>query len=290
MHGIARAKVNLFLHIEGRRDDGLHLLESLVMFADFGDAISLTPAANFKVSVEGPIAPSVPADGGLVREAAMALSDGDLAAVPSNVTLTKYIPVGAGLGGGSADAALTARLLNSTLAAPLDDDALLRRIKAIGADLAACFYSRSAMVHGTGESIAPLPDLPITHAILLNPRVEIATAAVFGKFAEDGMIETNNDRKIDFTEIKSSRDLMEALRGCRNDLEAAAMELHPVIGDVIDVLESVPDCRIARMTGSGATCFGLFDTAESAAAALHDIAQTRPDWWAISTRLGEPQS
>ncbi len=282
----ARAKVNLFLHIIGRQDDGLHLLESLVMFADFGDTISVTSAPELEITVDGAHASAVPQDGGIVRQAAEALSGKSGEAPRAAIHLTKRIPVGGGLGGGSSDAALAGKLLNTLSDNPLDDLELFARLVPLGADMPVCLCNQSSFVSGTGDRITALPAFPSLNAVLIGPGPSLATADVFDRFSATGSASRSSVELSDLERIESAEDLFVLLSESSNDLTGAAISLVPAIGDVIEALRALPDCRLARMSGSGATCFGLFESQAAADAALQAIQQRMPKCWGVAVKLG----
>lgn len=265
----APAKVNLSLHVVGKRADGYHLLDSLVVFADVGDRVSLRQADRSSLTLTGPFAGAVPAtpDNLVLRAAA-------LAGVEARITLDKYLPVGAGIGGGSADAAAVLRGLARLGGSPVPEALTL------GADVPVCVASRPARMQGVGERLGPfgpLPDLPM---VLIHPGVPVATGAVFSALASTGgrpMPET----------IPAWRDVRDAvawLGAQRNDLEVAAIAVEPQIAMVRNALIARHDCLLARMSGSGSCVFGLFPDHASARAAAADIFAARPDWWVRATR------
>ena len=270
----APAKINLHLHVVGRRDDGYHLLDSLAVFAGVGDRLSVSPSDELSLRLTGAFAAGLEAEAdNLVLRAARAL--GELAGVrPTGaLVLEKNLPVASGIGGGSADAAATLRLLcRAWRIAPAAAD-LMRIGQRLGADVPVCIASRPAIMTGIGEILTPAPGLPPAGLVLLNPGVAISTPAVFrtrsaafsapARFPAEGW--------------RSAEALADSLRATRNDLEQPASALAPVIGDCLDALASTPGCLLARMSGSGATCFGLFSSAEVAQATAGSLA--RPGWW-----------
>lgn len=259
----APAKINLSLHVTGRRSDGYHLLDSLVVFADVGDHLQVTTASETRVSVTGPRADGVPADArNLVWKAA------DHFGQPADITLYKHLPAAAGIGGGSSDAAAVLRALAQATgrSIPPGTDRL-------GADLPVCIAPQAARMQGVGELITPLPPLPAIHAVLVNPGVEVATPKVFAALRSADnppMFET-------LPQWPDAATLAQWLRGTRNDLEPPSVILAPVIGDVLTRLRREPECLLARMSGSGATCFALTTTRARAEAMAGRIAV--PGWW-----------
>ena len=277
----APAKLNLYLHVTGRRADGYHELDSLVTFTALADTVDITPAESLWLSVTGPFADALDAGENLAARAATALAEtlGRPAAV--RITLDKQIPVAAGLGGGSADAAAVlrglARLwrLGAEHAVDLRETAL-----ALGADVPVCLDSRAAHMAGIGEALSTPPPLPPCVVLLVNPGVPVPTGPVFaarrGPFSAASRIDTAPP---------DAQALAALLRARRNDLEQPALALVPEIGRVLDRLAATPDCLLARMSGSGGTCFGLFDDEAAAARAAGAIAREEPAWWVQATYL-----
>lgn len=265
----------------------MHLLESLVMFANLGDIISVTPSKELQIHVDGDFGRSVPADGGLVADAIAAMAAAGAQISPVNLRLMKNIPVGGGLGGGSSDAVTAAKVLNGIADQPMAEDALLDCIKVLGADMRVCFLGTSTFVAGIGEIMRPLPDLPKLNAVLANAGTEVSTADVFRRFdRSDGL----PDEEIGFaelSEVRGSQKLLHLLSNSRNDLEETAVAIEPGIATALEALKSTAGCRIARMTGSGGTVFGLFETAEAAEMAARSILAAEPHWWVIATELGD---
>ncbi|WP_142850100.1 4-(cytidine 5'-diphospho)-2-C-methyl-D-erythritol kinase [Telmatospirillum sp. J64-1] len=273
----APAKVNLTLHVTGRREDGYHLLESLVVFAGAGDRLRLWPAEELTLSLAGPQADKLrgedPADN-LVLKAARALAA--WAGIPprARIELHKHLPVASGIGGGSADAA--AALTGLARLWKLDVPAAeMHKIGlSLGADIPVCLAGRPMRMEGVGDGLTPAPVLPPAWLVLVNPGIALSTPAVFrarsGDFLPaDPLTESPAD----------ARALAEALSRRRNDLTDAAISLAPVIADCLSALDAQPGCLIARMSGSGATCFGLFGAEEEARSAARILGLTRPQWW-----------
>lgn len=275
----APAKLNLYLHVIGRRPDGYHLLDSLVVFTGLADELEISPAKRLSLEVEGPFAAQAgPDSDNLVLRAAEALARAAGVTAAAAIRLIKNIPVKAGLGGGSADAAAAlAGLAQFWRIAPGAVD-LLRLALDIGADIPVCLAGSPSFVGGVGERIDPAPALPRVGLLLVNPGVGLATPTVFA--ARSGAF-SKPDR---FSRSPvSAGDLAESLAARRNDLTDAAIGLAPAVGEVLARIRALPGCRLARMTGSGATCFGLFDDAAAAADAARLI--TQPGWWIAATGL-----
>lgn len=267
----AAAKVNLSLHVTGQRPDGYHLLDSLVVFADVGDRVSVAPAPELGLglTLAGPAAEGLRAEAdNLVLRAARAFGVNAGAAI----TLEKHLPVASGIGGGSADAAAALRALARLWDLPLPDAAAVLRL---GADVPVCLQGRPVRMQGVGEIITPLPALPEGWLVLVNPGVGVSTPAVFRTLP----CKDNPPMPAALPPFSDLAALAGWLAAQRNDLEPPAMALQPVIAQVKAGLQAQPGCLIARMSGSGATCFGLFAAkaeAEQAAAALR---QANSGWW-----------
>ena len=275
----APAKVNLYLHVTGRRADGYHLLDSLVVFTALSDQLELGPADGMSLTVEGAFADNAGSlDDNLVLRAARSLAGAAKIDKGMAARLLKNIPAAAGLGGGSADAAAALRGLMRLWDIPRDTVDLPSLALELGADIPVCLAAGSSFVGGVGEQIEAAPALPEAGLLLVNPGVALATPSVFagrrGGFSPPGR----------FSESPPNTQALAGLLGERdNDLTEAAIRLAPVIADVLATLESTPGCHLARMTGSGATCFGLFD--DEAAAAGAASAFRRDDWWVWATRI-----
>ena len=259
----APAKINLTLHVTGQRGDGYHLLDSLVMFADVGDRLRLTPGPELSISVTGPFATGVPTDArNLVWRAAT------LAGWTGHIALDKALPHGAGIGGGSSDAAAVLRALG------FRGDAL-----SLGADVPVCQRGAATLMSGIGERLAPVPGLPPLPAVLVNPGVHVPTPQVFAALAR------KDNPPMAALPDGGPGVWLDWLRAQRNDLEAPAIALAPQISGVLAALAECPGLALARMSGSGATCFGLFADAESADAAARSISGQHPGWWVRPTLL-----
>lgn len=280
----AWAKINLYLHVTGRRSDGYHLLDSLVVFADIHDTLEGQLSSTLTFDVAGPFAGGLETDGrNLVLRAVDALRSATGLANGASLRLWKALPVAAGIGGGSADAAAALRLLNRMWGAGLSVAELCEIGETLGADVPACILSKPLRMSGAGEILAPLGPCPDLHLVLVNPGVHVATAGVFAGWKESvqGFSAPGVTPR-----LLSAADFISDLAGCRNDLEAAAIDEHPVIGEVLSVLCRQPGCQLARMSGSGATCLGLFDTADAARRARKTIAEAT-DWWVWNGGLAQ---
>jgi len=269
------AKVNLYLHVTGKRPDGYHLLDSLAVFPAIGDVLSVEPAETLSLAITGPFGATLAAEpDNLVLRAARLLNPNGGAALK----LEKNLPVASGIGGGSADAAAALRLLamHWKLKTPLHDLAA-----SLGADIPVCLASRATRMSGIGEILRPAPALPPFGIVLVNPGVAVATPAVFR--ARAGTFSPEADLPESWV---TAAAMVETLAKLTNDLEPPAIALAPVIGDVLAALRALPNCLLARMSGSGATCFAIFATASEAATAAALI--TQPGWWRWGGGLYEP--
>ena len=282
----APAKVNLTLRVLGRRADGYHELESLVAFAGVGDALTFARGDALTLTVSGPTAPAAgdSADN-LVLKAARALAERIAGLTLGRFALSKRLPVAAGLGGGSADAAAALRLLAQANGIALDDPRLMQAAQATGADVLVCLDPRPRLMRGVGDVLSAPLDLPRLFAVLINPGVAVSTREVFAAL---NLPPTAPPAQAGPPPAPSA--LLAEIASGRNDLEQPAIELEPVIADVLCVLNKLPGCRLARMSGSGATCFGLFETNAAATAAARTVRVGYPQWWVRATVLGAAQS
>lgn len=275
---LARAKVNLWLNVVGRRADGYHLLDSLVAFTDLADVLEVAPSSGLSLEVEGPFAAQIVGEAdNLVLRAARRLADRAGVSPRAALRLAKHIPVAAGLGGGSADAAAALRALVDLWRVAMPADELFEIAAALGADVPMCLAGRTALVSGVGEILRPAPALPPCAILLVNPGTPLATAEVFR--ARGGPFATPQPVPSAWPDLAAFAATL-AARG--NDLEAAAISLQPVVGDVLSALAASDGARHAGMSGSGATCFALYDTLDAA----HRAAARLPaGWWRHAGRL-----
>ncbi len=280
----APAKINLFLHVLGRRDDGYHELESLAVFADVGDHLSAAPAAAWGLSITGPFAEDLQeasAAGNLVlkaaRLAAKWVEEKEKPFAPLHFTLEKHLPIAAGLGGGSADAGAALRVCAGAVGlAP--GDGLSAQAAEIGADVPACLYGRPVWMSGIGEALQPASLTPHFAMVLVNPGVQVSTARVFA-----GLEDTPSQPiSSGWPDLSSLEELIAFLRETRNDLEAPARKIAPEIGAALEAIEATGPL-LARMSGSGATCFGLYPSRDAADAAAASIREAHHDWWVAAT-------
>jgi 4-diphosphocytidyl-2-C-methyl-D-erythritol kinase len=281
----APAKINLTLRVLGRRPDGYHELESLVAFADLADTLLLKPGAEATLDISGPFAAaSGSVSDNLVLKAAAALRQGVAGLQAGYFLLEKNLPVAAGLGGGSADAAAGLRLLARANGLAPDDGRLSTAACQVGADVPVCLACQPRVMRGIGELLADPLDLPLLFAVLANPGLPLATRNVFAKF------ENSQSNKKPIGDVPRQPDtLIEWLGGYGNDLTSAAVACLPVIADVLSTLRGLPGSRLTRMSGSGPTCFALFASAGEAADAAQRLKAERKDWWVNSATLNTTQ-
>lgn len=288
VHELARAKVNLDLRILGRRDDGYHALDSLVVFADVADRLTFVPSHRLGLVVEGPFAAALSPPLGmqhdnLVLSAAQLLEKRLGRSLGATITLDKHLPIASGVGGGSADAAATLRGLNRLFELGLGTNELAQVGRELGADVPVCIDCRPVRMSGIGEVLEPLSTFDLLPAVLANPGVEVATGSVFAALGAEPL----GDRG---PEPLDSFELWAWLDRRPNDLEPPARRLAPVVDRVLGLLGDQPGCRLARMSGSGPTGFGLFGSAAEAEAAAVAVARAEPTWWVRATHLGSPPS
>jgi 4-diphosphocytidyl-2-C-methyl-D-erythritol kinase len=280
----ARAKVNLTLRVVGRRVDGYHELESVVAFADCADRLSLTPAPELQLVTTGPLAQACGAAAdNLVLKAARLLGVRVPNLQQGGFTLDKVLPVAAGIGGGSADAAAALRLLARLNGLAVDDARLVEVARLTGADVPVCVPSRACVMTGVGESLLPLA-LPKLPCVMVNPRVAVATKDVFAALGlRNGELLVGASDVLEapgWPEAGASvEDWVEALAAGSNDLEAPAMRIQPVISEVISALNATNGAWLARMSGSGATCFAIYENTAEAGRAAQKIRLDHPGWW-----------
>lgn len=273
----AGAKINLMLHITGQRNDGYHLLQSLVMFAELGDDITLHPSTDFSLHLVGDFAHALSNNENLITKAAHALAKAMYILPHGSLSLNKNLPIGAGLGGGSSDAAATLTLLAKYWQCKMDLEPIARQL---GSDVPACLQGRPLWMEGKGERITHVTipfDIP---ALLVNPRQPLSTQEVYQSitppYAQPQALPSI---------FPTLHDLIGFLYNTDNMLEAAAKQKMPAIDEIIRGIIRLPDCLLARMSGSGATCFGLFPTREACQHAQYELRDIHPDWWIQATML-----
>ncbi len=290
---LAPAKVNLYLHVTGRQDNGYHTLDSLVAFADIGDKIQFTPASDFSFVVQGPYEggftfaerDSSPNSANLVVRAAWALAQATHKDLRVRVTLTKNLPLAAGLGGGSSDAAAVLwGLMEWWDISQQTIPGLADMVMALGADVPACLSCNPVIMRGVGEVLEPAPLMEEMPILLVHPGKRCSTADIFTFFDKPFR------KEISLPEDLSDPDGFVAfLAEQDNDLTDPAVKAVPVIAELLDVLGTLPGCRLARMSGSGATCFAFFNDETSLYAAAEKLVLTHPDWWVRAGTLNRPE-
>lgn len=281
LEAFAPAKLNLYLHVGPPGADGFHPLSSLMVFADVGDRLRLEPADAIIFAAEGPFSRLTPMDEGnlVVRAARAVWPEGRT----GRLVLDKQLPIAAGLGGGSADAGATLRLLRQAFDLPLDDAALEAEASALGSDGAACLWARPVIAEGRGERLSPAPSLPTLDAVLVNPGVPSPTGAVYRAYDAA----PRDDRRAEApAAFASVAEVAAWLAGARNDLEVPAVALTPTIGETLAILAAEPEALFVRMSGSGATCFALCEDRAAAQLLAARLAQAHPAWWVRAARLG----
>ena len=270
----ARAKVNLALHVTGVRADGYHLLDSLVCFAEVADDLRVLPAKDLSLTIDGPFGADLPVQtDNLVLRAARMLGGNQGA----EIHLTKNLPIAAGIGGGSADAAAAILALAALWGRDIPS---VQALTGLGADVPVCVAGGPTRVEGVGDRLKPITQMPELSAVLVNPRRALATSSVFAATREK-----ENPGLTAFPSGATPLGWIDYISCQRNDLSDAAMSLLPEIGSVIAELAAFLGCRVARMSGSGATCFGVFEDDATASSASQQIAAAHPNWWVQHTRL-----
>ncbi|MCY4393863.1 MAG: 4-(cytidine 5'-diphospho)-2-C-methyl-D-erythritol kinase [Rhodospirillaceae bacterium] len=278
LQAFAPAKINLWLHVTGRRRGGYRELDSLVAFADIGDRLSAAPAGDLSLSVSGPFAAALGrGTNNLVLQAARALAEHCGVPAAAALHLEKNLPVASGIGGGSADAAAALRLCVRLWQADIGGSDLMRLALDLGADVPVCLAGTTARMTGIGETLTPVdPSPPPVPAVLVNPGSPVSTGQVFdalgGRFSLPA-----EDRGGDLAARAASN---------RNDLETPAIGLVPEIAEVLAALRALPEIRLARMSGSGATCFGLFERDDAASEGARAVAAAHPSWWVAACSIG----
>jgi 4-diphosphocytidyl-2-C-methyl-D-erythritol kinase len=281
VHRAAPAKLNLYLHVVGRRADGYHLLDSLVAFAAVHDTVSAARADTLSLALAGPFAEALSGEAdNLVLRAARMLADAAGVRPWAALRLVKRLPVASGIGGGSADAAAALGAVGALWRVTHKPGALAALGLKLGADVPVCLAGRAAQVSGVGEKLAPAPALPKAPLLLVNPLKPLATPAVFK--ARDGAFSQPAPLAAAPRDV---RDLAEALGARRNDLAKAAAGLVPEIATILEALQAQPGCLLARMSGSGATCFALFARADEAASAAAALKSRQARWWICASDL-----
>ena len=273
---LAPAKINLTLHVTGRRDDGYHLLDSLVMFADKGDKISVEAADEMSLQVEGRMSEGVPVDESNLMVRAARLMD-----APVAMRVKKNLPNAAGLGGGSSDAAAVLKAISRMTGQPIPESAIT-----LGADVPVCLMGRAARMSGIGDKLESVSGMPMLNAVLVNPGRPVPTKLVFERLT----CKENPPMPEELPTGLSAAELTQWLGSMRNDLEAPAMKAEPVIAQVFETLSKTPGCLLTRMSGSGGTCLGIYKDRETANSAAGRLKEQNPAWWVSAVRLNSSKT
>ena len=281
----AKAKLNLTLEVLGRRADVYHEVRSLVGFTELGDSVALEPGDELALAVDGPFAGALQGDNLIIAAAEAAKAKAPGIAL-GRFQLTKTLPVAAGLGGGSADAAAALRLLAEANPGALSPAALAEIAGRLGSDVTACLASRPALMTGRGEHVAEIRGMPACGVVLVNPGLPLATASVYGALNAAPLSATPADTEPVPDFGGSFERLIDYASPRGNDLAAAALRLAPVIGEVLTALRRVAGARLVQLAGSGPTCFALFATADEAKGAAASLQAAHPSWWVVATSLG----
>ncbi len=290
---LAPAKINLFLHVGPLQSDGYHPVSSLMVFADVGDRLTIAPADYPGFEADGPFAANLGDGLNLVERAWGALAERAKAPMPPfRLILTKHLPVAAGLGGGSSDAGATLKLIRDSVGLPFDDRALMEIAGTLGADGPACFAAEPVLGEGRGDRLSAAPAMPAIDAVLVNPGVACPTGEVYRAFDQGGVPYRGSLGGIDTPPLpeafEDAAELAAILSFCRNDLEAPAIHVAPEISAVLETLRAAPETLLARMSGSGATCFALCASTYDAEALAAEVSALSPKWWVQRCRLGGP--
>lgn len=277
----APAKINLFLHIVGKREDGYHLLDSLVAFADYGDVIEVEESDKISVDITGSYneqLSGLPPENNLVWKAAVALQKYLSEPLGAKIILRKNLPIASGIGGGSADAAATLRALKELWQIDIAEEKLSEIALGLGSDVPVCLYGKPALMRGIGEQITPVVFQENIYVVLINPNIPLNTGEIFNNYdCKGGVVQKNLD-------ISSIAELVDK-NGYKNDLESAAISKLPIIAEILAGIRSSDDCFLARMSGSGATCFGLYHDEISANKAAKGLKEMFPKSWCVSARI-----
>lgn len=288
----APAKVNLFLHVGPVDAEGYHPIASLMSFADVGDRLVLEPADRLGFDVVGAFADALNEEGSAgnlaLRATERLLAVAGISTPRFRLVLEKNLPIAAGLGGGSSDAGAALKLVRDALRLTVDDRALESIAAELGADGPACLAARPVLATGRGERLSPAPALPVLPAVLVNPRVACPTGQVYRAYDALGGEASGADTPPLSTRYDTAEAAIGLLAGCRNDLEAPAIKVAPVVAEVLDLIRAAPETGLARLSGSGATAFALCRTEADAQALAARIQAARPNWWVRPCRIGGP--
>lgn len=295
-HIFSPAKINLYLHVTGRRDDGYHTLDSLVVFADIGDDITIEPAQGFSFHINGPYADSFdakakdasPNSSNLIVRAVWELSRRLKKNTNFKVTLTKNLPIASGIGGGSSNAAAMLWGLLDYWNITNHPEGFEELMINLGADVPACFHCAPCQMSGIGEILEPAPSMDEIPVLLINPNEPCPTDKIFKRFAKFHSDDFKAKMEIPGT-LETYNDLILFLQNKSNALQQSATEYCPTIIDVLETLDAQDGCGFSRLSGSGATCFGLFENFEDTKKAARNIVDTHPDWWVQYGHINRPQ-
>ena len=281
MHIKAPAKINLYLHITGRRDDGYHTLESLIGFTSIEDNLEVTASDSWVFEVVGGFSSMLAEEENIIEKTAKMLASYAKIEPNAHISLHKHIPIGAGLGGGSADAAVALLALIRLWNLSIPIDVLMDMALSLGADVPVFMKEQAALVSGIGEVLEPVPSLPPFYIVLVNPGVHLSTPHVFKQGVET--FSASNIPSPSDIQGMDTTSFIDFLKGQRNDLEPPALHIVPVIAEVLDSIASQDDCAFSRMSGSGSTCFGVFSDQKAASEAAIVIKKQKPEWWVQSS-------
>lgn len=287
IHELAPAKINLFLHVGTRRDDGFHPLQSLAVFTGgeaAADRVSLAPADGLSLALEGPFAGGLEAESdNLVLGAARLVAARASGAPVAAITLTKNLPVASGIGGGSSDAAAALRGLRALWNLPLNDAALCDMAASLGSDVPVCIAAVPAFMEGRGEILTPVAAMPRLALLLVNPGVPVPTREVFAALKT----RRGTDMALPRGAFRDTGDLLRFLETTGNDLEEPARAIQPLIGEVLGAIARQPGALVSRMSGSGATCFGIFADDDCCTRAANALRSAHPGWWTVASFVPE---
>lgn len=281
----APAKVNLTLKVLGKRPDGFHEISSLAAFSGVYDRLYLMPGGVFSLKIEGPFAAALPGQDNLVGKAVSLFLQEFPQAQTGTVTLDKQLPVAAGLGGGSADAAAALRLLVRANPGLTEPESLKVMASRLGSDVAVCLESRAALMRGRGEEVSLLEGLPVLPVVLVNPGVELDTGEIYKALAAPPLDSKATAMETEWASFKTVADLAQYIASLGNDLQAPAMKIAPVIADMLAALAGTKGCLAAQMSGSGPTCFGIYPDRATASSAAAELAAGHVEWWIRETEL-----
>lgn len=281
---LAKAKINLSLEVIGRRRDGYHELNSLVAFAGAGDRLSFEKTGANDLIIKGPFASALEGENLILKASDYMLSQYP-GISPGTFTLEKNLPIASGIGGGSADAAAAIRLLASQLPAGINGLNYPELAKELGADIPVCLEQSAVIMSGIGETLTPVKELPSLPCLLINPGIPVSTGEIFRRLNAP-LVKQDHTPQISIPDLSDRDKLLFYMKKHSNDLQAVAEEIEPLVRTVIRELEEQSGCLIARMSGSGATCFGIFDSPEQAQSAATEIAESHREWWVQNSVIG----